>query len=303
MLTFLLLATGCRVETAAPTTPRIVVIDGFGRPVALALPARRIVSVAPSNTELLFAVGAGERLIACDSFSDFPEAAKALPRVGTAGGRLDEERIVAFGPDLVLGAEINSPESMGSLAKLGLPVFRVSNPTTFDGLYENLALFGRLTDRETAAAELVAQLKARVEAVDVRLRDLDRRPLVFYELDATDVTKPWTAGRGTFLDLLIQRAGGENFGAAFDGSYPRVSAEQVLVRNPEFIVLGDAKLGMTAAQVAQRAGWSGLQAVTGGRVIPFDDNLASRPGPRLVDALEQFSRLFHPERWPAEAKR
>jgi iron complex transport system substrate-binding protein len=121
------------------------------------------------------------------------------------------------------------------------------------------------------------------------------RPLVFYELDATEPTKPWTAGPGTFVDQLIARAGGTNLGGSLDGAWVQISQEVLILDDPDIILLGDSAYGITSEQVAARAGWENLKAVTNGQVYPFDDNLVSRPGPRLVDGLIEFARILHPE--------
>lgn len=256
-----------------------------------------MVSLAPSNTEVLFAVGAGPQLVGCDDHSDAPPEVAKLRRIGAAGGRFNQELIVSLRPDLVLAAEINSPEAVAALSKLGLTVFRISNPLSFDGLYENVLLAGRLTGHESPAAEVVAGLRSRVERVAARLQGLSRRPTVFYELDATDPSRPWTAGPGTFLHVLITLAGGQNFGSGYSRSFPRVSAEEVIRADPEVIILGDGRFGVTPEEVSRRAGWRALSAVKSGKVYVFDDNLASRPGPRLVDGLETLARILHPERF------
>jgi iron complex transport system substrate-binding protein len=118
---------------------------------------------------------------------------------------------------------------------------------------------------------------------------------VFYELDATDATKPYTAGPGTFIDLVIQRAGGVNVASNLKDQYPQLSLEQLVVLNPDIIVLSDSAYGETPEKVAARAGWGTLSAVKNGRVLPFDYHLLSLPGPRLVDGLEQLVKLLHPE--------
>jgi iron complex transport system substrate-binding protein len=117
---------------------------------------------------------------------------------------------------------------------------------------------------------------------------------VFYEIDASDPNKPYTTGPGTFIDLLIARAGGQNLPGLTDAN-PQVSQEQIVLANPAIILLGDALYGTTPGAVAARPGWSKIAAVTNDRVLPFDDNLVSRPGPRLVDGLEALAQAIHPE--------
>jgi iron complex transport system substrate-binding protein len=164
-------------------------------------------------------------------------------------------------------------------------------------MYTNLEIVARLTGRETETAALITSLKARVEAVDAKVKTAATKPVVFYELDATDPAKPWTAGPGSFVDLLIARAGGVNFtgAAGITDPYPQVGAEQLVTTNPDLIVLGDSMWGVTVESVGQRPGWEKLKAVTSQQVYPFDDNIVSRPGPRLVDGLEALAKLLHPE--------
>jgi iron complex transport system substrate-binding protein len=131
--------------------------------------------------------------------------------------------------------------------------------------------------------------------VDEKIMPLSTRPLVFYEIDATDAAKPYTYGPGTFGDLLIARAGGTNIGGELTDPYPQISLEQIVVSNPAFILLGDSMYGTTAESVIARPGWGTIEAVKSKNIFPIDDNLISRPGPRLVDGLEQLAKLLHPD--------
>jgi len=235
-------------------------------------------------------------VVGVDDYSDFPAEAGSLPKIGNLE-KQNFEQIVALKPDLVLAAEINSPEQVKALADLGLTVYYLSNPKTIEDLYPNLEIVAKLTGHEPEAAALTEKLKARVSVVDEKIKTAAGQPVVFYELDATDPAKPWTAGPGSFVDLLIARAGGVNLTtiAKITDPYPQVGAEQLVTTNPDLIVLGDSMWGVTVESVAQRPGWEKLKAVTGNQVYTFDDNLVSRPGPRLVDGLEALAKLLHPE--------
>ena len=269
--------------------------DGLGREVTLAGPAQRVVSLAPSNTEILFAVGAGSQVVGRDEFSDYPAEAASIDSVGGSMGQYSAEAVVALKPDLVLAAEINTPELVKQLEDLGLTVYYLKNPTTMEEMYVNLEVAGQLTGHDVT--ELVDSLKARVAAVDEKIASATDKPIVFYEIDASDASKPFTYGPGTFGDLLITRAGGINFSTAagITDAYPQVSLEQVVATNPNIIVLGDSMWGTTPESVQARAGWDVLDAVKNDKIFPIDDNLVSRPGPRLVDGLEQLAKLLHPE--------
>jgi iron complex transport system substrate-binding protein len=277
--------------TLEPTATPIRLTDGLGRTVELAGPAQRIVSLTPATTEILFAIGAGSRLVGRDLFSDYPAEAQAVQDIGGSWGEYDTEGIISLQPDLVLAGGINPPELVASLEGHGLTVYFLPNPTTLDELYTNLQTLGSLTGNQTEADSLVTSLDARAKQVDAQLAGITERPMVYYELDVT----PYTAGPGTFVDLLIARAGGVNFGAQMDSAWAQISLEQLVVADPALILLGDSAYGESPATVAARPGWNVLSAVKNGQVFPFDDNLVSRPGPRLVDGLEALARLIHPE--------
>ena len=282
-------------RTAKPAGP-ITKTDGLNRSVTLEKPAQRIVSIAPSNTEILFAVGAGTQVVGRDETSDYPAEAASVPTVGGFSG-FSSESIVALKPDLVLGmaGDFNTPELAASLEKLCLTVYYLTNPKTLEDVYANIETVGELTGRATEAAALVKSLETRLSAVDKKIATLSTRPLVFFELDATEPAKPYTSGPGTYIDLLITRAGGTNIGSQLQGAWAQIGIEELLVLNPDVIILADSKYGETPEKVANRAGWETLKAVQQGKVYPVDDNMFVRPGPRLVDGLEALAKLLHPD--------
>jgi iron complex transport system substrate-binding protein len=294
----LLIAACVPQTTAVPSTPTsasITLTDGLKRTVTLAAPAQHIVSLAPNVSEILFAIGAGAQVVGRDEFSDYPAEVKSLPSVGGSMGKLNPEAILSLKPDLVLASAINTDEQVQSLEKLGLTVFMLPNPTNMADMYQGLETVAKLTGRQAEAAKLIDSLKTRVAAVGSKIAGAKERPLVYYELDATDPSAPYTAGPGSFVDQLIQEAGGQNVGSILSGQWAQISVEQLLVKNPDIIILGDFAYGVTIEQLKQRAGWSTLKAVQDGKIATFDDNTVSRPGPRLVDGLETMAKLFHPE--------
>jgi iron complex transport system substrate-binding protein len=300
-LLFVMLLAALTLAACAPAVPSgneaagIALTDGLGREVKLESAAQRVVSLAPSNTEILFALGAGDQVVGRDQLSDYPAEAASVTDIGSTFGALNTELIVSLKPDLILAAEINTPEQVAALEELGLTVYYLPNPKSLEDLYVNLETVATLTGRD--ATKLTDSLKARVAAVDEKIAPLSYRPTVFYEVDATDPSKPYTVGPGTFIDLLIGRAGGQNVVtlAGITDAYPQISLEQLVIAPPDIILLGDALYGQSAETVAIRPGWDSLKAVIDGNIFPFDDNLVSRPGPRLVDGLEALARLLHPE--------
>ena len=280
---------------STPTVGSLTLTDGLGRNVIFDQPAQRIVSIAPSNTEVLFAIGAGAQVIGRDEFSDYPDQAKQLPSVGGGYGALDMETMVSLKPDLVLASQLTPAEQVQAIEKLGLKVFLLPNPNTIEDMFANLLEVGKITGTEAQAQTLIDGLKTRVVAVDAKVAAVQQKPVVFYELDSTDPNAPWTAGPGSFIDALINRAGGVNLGAKLKDSYAQISIEQLLVDQPDIIIAGDYTWGgVTAEAIKARQSWADLQAVKQDKVYIFDDNLISRPGPRLVDGLEAMEKLLHP---------
>jgi iron complex transport system substrate-binding protein len=263
--------------------------------IELAEPASAIVTLGPSALESLFAIGAGDQVVGREEFSTYPEEALEITNIGSLFGELPAEAILALEPDLVIAPEIITQEQVQALEDLGLTVFYQANPTSFEGLYVNLEVLGILSGHDAEALELIAGLEARVTAVEAALANVEERPTVFYELDATDPQNPFTTGAGTFIDTMITMSGGENIGAVLEGAYAQISSEEVILQDPDIIILGDAPYGVTPENLAERAGWADLSAVQSGQVHPFDPFLVSVPGPRLVDGLEALAQLIHPE--------
>ena len=288
----LLVACAPKTDTGSQN---LVLTDGLGREVKITAPARRIVSLAPSNTEILFALGAAEQVVGRDEFSNFPAEVASIPSIGGSMGNYNFEQIAALKPDLVLASSLNTPEQVSSLEQLGLTVYLLPNPNDLEGLYQNLAVVGSLSGRSSQADDLIKSLKARVEAVENAVSAIGTKPVVFYELDGSDPAQPWTTGPGTFLANLIGMAGGTNAGDDLGADFAQISLESLLVKDPDLIILGDSNYGVDASQVAARQGWASLSAVKDGSVVPFNDDLVSRPGPRLVDGLETLAQLIHPE--------
>lgn len=299
ILSFVMLASalsGCAADPIpSMSVTTLTITDGLNRTITLDIPAQRIVSLAPSNTELIYDVGAGSQLVGRDSFSNYPEEANQIQEIGGSMGQYNYEAITALQPDLVLAAEINTPEQVRSLETLGLTVYYLANPLDFDGLYENIRIVGQLSGHEPEAETLAGNLEARVREVQVDLAGATTSPTVYYELDATDPAQPYTLGSGTFGDYLISMAGGTNIGATIGKGWVQVSSEQILQSDPELILLGDVYSGVNPESLAARPGWDVLSAVRNGRVVPFNDDLMSRPTARLVDGLEALALLLHPE--------
>jgi iron complex transport system substrate-binding protein len=293
-LLILSLIAGCAPQTTAPlAATTITLTDGLGREVSLPQPAQKIVSTAASNTEILFALGAGAQVIGRDEFSNYPEEALTVESIGGGMNDYNMEKITALQPDLVLVAEINPPEFVKALEQLNIPVFYLSNPDDFNGLYQNLKTVGQLTGHASEADALSTSLQTRVDKALETVKQSTTQPTVFFELDASEPAKPWTSGGGTFINYLITLAGAQNIAAELQSDWAQYSQEDLLVKNPDIIILADSKWGTTAEMVKARPGWEELKAVQQGNIYPIDDDLTSRPGPRMVDGLEALVKICH----------
>ena len=284
--------------TVAPTQAAagITITDVAGRTVTIASTPERLISLAPSTTEILFAIGLAPKLVATDDFSDYPAEAKNLPKIGGLNAAYNFEQIVALKPDLIFAAGITPPETIKKLEELKLPVVVVgAEKTSFDSVFADIALVGQATGQAQPAAQVTTAMQDQLAALKTKLAAAKTKPLVYWELDATDPAKPYSVGPGNFVGDMIALAGGTNVFDKVESPFPQVSAEQVVAANPDVIILSDAAYGITIESVLKRPGWQVITAVKQQRVEPIDDNLVSRPGPRLVEGLAATARIIHPE--------
>lgn len=290
LLGLILAACGPAATPTSTPPPATVVTDDSGRAVTIQSNPQRIASLAPSITEVLFALGLGDRIVAIDDFSDYPEATKTLPRVGAPFPGFNLERLIAQQPQVILSVK---GKYVDDFVARGLTVV-VLQPNDLDGVFKNIELVGEMAGVKARATELIASLKQRRDAIVAKTATLSR-PRVLYEIDATEPAKPWTAGPGSFIQGLIELAGGQNIGAAGVTDYFQISAEEVIRADPEIVLLADAAYGVTVESVKGRPGWSAIAAIKRGAIYPIAPDLTSRPGPRLIDGLEALARILHPE--------
>jgi iron complex transport system substrate-binding protein len=230
-----------------------------------------------------------------DQFSDFPAEVSEVP-VLSDGFNPNYEEIVAANPDLVLVAAISAPDVISRLDELELAVMVVGKEiSSFDSVKEDIRLVAQALDAEGQANQVIEAMDEKYDEVVARVATATSKPRVFWELDGTDPAKPYTVGPATFVNEIITLAGGENIASSANSPYIQINAEEIIDADPEVIILSDAAYGVTVESVEQRPGWNVITAVKENRVYPIDDNLVSRPGPRIAEGLEAAAELIHPD--------
>lgn len=281
----------CLVLTNFGLAEARVVRDQLGRTVQIPEHPQRLVTLAASLTEIVFALGQGQRLAGVEQFSDYPEAARGLPKVGSYINP-DVERIVALRPDLVLAIKDGNPyHSVARLEGLGIPVYAV-DPRNLKGVIATVQEIGDLLGEGEAAQGLAADLSRRRQRLLRLIQHLHQRPRVFFQIGTTPIV---AVGSHTFLDELITTAGAVNLTAG-KIPYPRFSQEQVVALRPDIIVITSMTRGEVFDKVKEGwRRWPSLPAVRDNRIFLVDSDLVDRPSPRIFDGLEELFRLFHPE--------
>jgi iron complex transport system substrate-binding protein len=258
---------------------------------SVTVPARpeRLVSIGPSITAFLFALGAGPRVVGVDDFSDEPAEAATREHVG--GIKVNFEKVVALKPDLVFSVKF-SDGTIEKLQSASLKVL-VVDPQSVADVARTATLLGRAVGADGEA--LARSIQQRVDAVKAKTASVSTRPRVYHEIDASDPTKIFTVGPGSYINDLIDIAGGTNIAARTASAYPQFSAEEILRSDPEVVILAADPYSAKPADVASRQGWSVIAAVKNGRIFTIEPNLINRPGPRVGEAAEAYAKLVHPE--------
>lgn len=267
----------------------VSVVDDAGNEVILPRPARRIVSLAPHATELLYAAGAGSTVVGVVAHSDWPLAARALPRVGDAAA-LDLERIVALAPDLVVAWPYTAPPQLAALRAQNVPVY-FSDPKSIAGIADDVERLGTLAGSRGIALAAAAAMRGRQAALQERYRGAERLR-VFYEVWNEPL---YTIGGRHLISEAIAMCGGENVFAALTLPAPSVTVEAVVAAAPEVIVGGD-DAGKRPAWLSDWMRWSGIPAVRDHNLFAADGNLLHRPGPRFLDGVAALCADFEQAR-------
>lgn len=309
----------------------VTIVDDLHHAVRLDRQPTRIISLDPRDTETLFALGLGNRVVADGSKyaegaagishdfrypsqwpspwgRNYPIRSKVIPHIEGGYGTtpFNLELIESLHPDLILSLNTSDP-TLQKMRDLGLKVV-VLDPANLKGIFHDISLVGRATGTPRRASIVVRNMKHQLTALRKRMTRARTRPGVYYEIDATNPTEPYTAGPGTFIDQAIAIAGGKNVAdgvTSCSGTtcYPQFSLEALVRLDPKVIVLGDAAYGTTVASVKRRSGWGTISAVQTGNIHPFDDELVSRAGPRIIIGIQRLARIIHPEMFKTRARK
>jgi iron complex transport system substrate-binding protein len=275
-------------------------VDDLGYSLTLTSPPERIVSLAPSNTEILFAIGAGDKVVGVTDFCNYPHdfatwiEAGNMTSIGNYYGP-STEPIVALNPDLVL-ATTGSEDAAENLRELGYNVL-IIEPRNLTFVLRDILLLGRATNNYDQAVALESELSQRIDAVSNQVVQATTKPRVYHEVWNDPIM---SAGPGTFIDELINLAGGQNIFNDAVSSWPTVSSEAIIDKNPEVMIFPDMYMGVanfyeTIEAVKNRDGWEIISAVQNDDIYEINADIISRSGPRLVDALEIMAKMIHPE--------
>lgn len=268
--------------------------DDMGRQVPLASEPKRIVSMAPNITEILFALGLKNQIVGVTNYCNYPAEAANIERIG---GFINPslEKIIFLKPDIILcTADGNRKETVRQLENIGLPVF-VVNPVDIDKLFNAILRISEITGRKEEGIILVTQLRDQQQQISAMTKSLSK-PRVFFQVGIEPII---TVGGETFITKLIDAAGGINIYGHESSRYPRCSIEDIISKNPDIIIISSAgKMADYRHAKKYWQQWSNLQAVQDNRIYRIDPDIINRPSPRIMDALEELTKILHPEvRW------
>lgn len=296
-----LVVAGCAASASSPGgTPTaqkpLISTDAHGTPITIPTKTpQRIVSLTPGDSEMLAAVGVSARVVGVDAFTNYPADMAAKPKVSSSDGSPNVEQIIALNPDLVLSWGQFTTQADTALLQAHINV--ISLPVAdLQGTLTEIRLVGQLTHMTVSADALVRSLQRRIDVVKQQVARV--QPVSVYMEVGFTPPPPYAVGGGSFENDVLTDAGGRNIFASQtdNGGFPSVSVESIIAANPQVVILTEEPAyGGDPQQVYARPGWADIAAIKSHRVYNIDPDIVSRPGPRLVDALEQVAKMLHPD--------
>ncbi|QPQ32493.1 ABC transporter substrate-binding protein [Lysinibacillus sp. JNUCC 51] len=270
----------------------VTITDATGKDITLEAPPEKIVSLIPSNTEILFGLGLNNEIVGVTDNDDYPAEATKKNKVG--GMDYNVEKIIALSPDIVFAHASGMGNSKGAIEQLeaaGVKVFVVADAKNFNETYTTIEQLGQATGKLEEAKKIVANMKAKVKEIETKLDGVEPKK-VFVE--SSDEPQIYTTGKGTFMNEMLEMIHAENVAADVNDWY-QIDAEQIIAKNPDVIVVAYNYVPDILKKIPQRAGFETITAVKNKAIVQVDENITSRQGPRLADGLEELAKAVYPE--------
>jgi len=290
--------TNDRTEPAKKGEPKteqaafpVTVKDGLGEEVTIEAEPQKIVSLIPSNTEIAYALGLGEKIVGVSDFDNYPEDVKTKTKIG--GMEFNVEKIISLKPDLVLAhasSAHNSKDGLQQLKDAGITVLVVNNAASFDDVYASIELIGKATGTADKAEQVIHDMKAKLAEVKEKAKQIPADKQASVWIEVSPPPQLYTTGKGTFMDEMLQIISAKNVAGSLEG-WPMVTEEQAVAYKPDVIITTYGG----AEQVIERAAWKDVPAVKNKRVYDVNTDLVSRPGPRLVEGVEELAKAVYPD--------
>lgn len=276
---------------AAGESAAIFVVDGIGKEVTLDKKPERIISLMPSNTEILYALGVGDQVVGVTELCNYPEDAATKAKVSDSFN-INIEEIVALKPDVVFAYTLGQPEAVQKLEELGIKVITIKSAGNIDDVYSDIELIAKATGNEDKAKEIINGMKQKLEGIVSKVSTIDTKKRVYLEISPSpDI---WTAGSGTFQDELLKLIGVENIFGDVEG-WASVSEEVVISSKPDIILTTVGYAPEPEKEILARSSWQEIPAIKNNHVYYVDSDLTTRPGPRIVDGVEVLFQAVYPE--------
>jgi iron complex transport system substrate-binding protein len=279
-----------KTEQAQAAFP-VTVKDGLGEEVTIKSKPQKIVSLIPSNTEIAYALGLGDKIVGVSDFDNYPEDVKKKAKIG--GMEFNVEKVISLKPDLVLAhasSVHSSKDGIQQLKDAGITVLVVNDAKSFADVYHSIELVGKATGTADKAQEIINNMKTKLEEIKEKAKQIKPQEQVKVWVEVSPPPQIYTAGKGTFMDEMLQTISAKNVAGGLEG-WPMVTEEKAVAYKPDVIITtyGGAK------QVLGRAAWKDVPAVKNKRVYDVNTDLVSRPGPRLVEGVEELAKVIYPE--------
>lgn len=284
-------------ETKQATTQTfpVTLTDGSGEEVTIKEEPKRIVSVIPSNTEIAFALGLGDKMVGVSDYDTYPKETKDIEKVG--GLDINAEKVVSLKPDLVLAhaTKMSNQGGVEQLREMGVTVLVVNDAKNFAKVYDSIEMVGQATGKNEAASKMVADMQAKVKEIQEKAQSVtaDERKKVFIEV--SPLPEIYTPGKDTFMDEMLQIINAENVAGELDG-WAKMDEESIVAANPDVIITTHGYRTKDAnSQVLKRSGWENVSAIKNKQVFSVNSDLVDHPGPRLVEGVEELGKAIYPE--------